>query len=104
MAKRLEEHLYRSAQTKEEYLDPSTLKKRLQLIAHGLESHRSISGGSSDDAKSVSPAPTLSGSGSVHSAVDGSSESNKLQQQMQQLQQLQTASTASTASTETWRK
>ena len=43
MAKSLEEHLYRSAQTKEEYLDPSTLKKRLQLIAHGLEIHRSAS-------------------------------------------------------------
>eukprot|EP00980_Cylindrotheca_fusiformis_P020978 scaffold7987_cov200-Cylindrotheca_fusiformis.AAC.7 len=43
MAKSLEEHLYRSAQTKEEYLDPSTLKKRLQLIAHGLELHRSTS-------------------------------------------------------------
>jgi len=47
MAKSLEEHLYRSAQTKEEYLDPSTLKKRLQLIAHGLELHRSTSSGSS---------------------------------------------------------
>ena len=45
MAKSLEEHLYRSAQTKEEYLDPSTLKKRLQLIAHGLELHRSTSSG-----------------------------------------------------------
>jgi len=44
MAKSLEEHLYRSAQTKEEYLDPETLKKRLQLIAHGLELHRSTSG------------------------------------------------------------
>lgn len=46
MAKSLEEHLYRSAQTKEEYLDQSTLKKRLQLIAHGLEIHRSSSSGS----------------------------------------------------------
>jgi len=35
MAKRLEEHLYRSAQTKEEYLDPSTLKKRLQSGLQG---------------------------------------------------------------------
>jgi Bromodomain/TAZ zinc finger len=43
MAKSLEEHLYRSAQSKEEYLDQSTLKKRLQLIAHGLELHRSSS-------------------------------------------------------------
>lgn len=52
MAKRLEEHLYRSAQTKEEYLDPSTLKKRLQMIAHGLEVHRSSSGGSKKDSSS----------------------------------------------------
>ena len=36
MAKKLEEHLYRSALTKEEYIDQSTLKKRLQMIAHGL--------------------------------------------------------------------
>ena len=36
MAKRLEEHLYRSALTKEEYLNTSTLKKRLQMIAHSL--------------------------------------------------------------------
>lgn len=46
MAKSLEEHLYRSAQTKEQYLDMSTLKQRLQAIAHGLEVHRSSSGGS----------------------------------------------------------
>lgn len=46
MAKSLEEHLYRSAQTKEEYLDQSTLKKRLQLIAHGLELHRTTSSNS----------------------------------------------------------
>ena len=43
MAKSLEEHLYRSAQTKDEYLDMSTLKQRLQAIAHGLEIHRSTS-------------------------------------------------------------
>lgn len=36
MAKRLEEYLYRAASTKEEYMDSSTLKKRLQKIAHGL--------------------------------------------------------------------
>jgi len=40
MAKSLEEHLYRSAQTKEEYLDPKTLKQRLQTIAQGLDLHR----------------------------------------------------------------
>jgi Bromodomain/TAZ zinc finger len=41
MAKSLEEHLYRSAKSKEDYMDLSTLKKRLQAIAHGLEIHRS---------------------------------------------------------------
>lgn len=98
MAKRLEEHLYRSAQTKDEYLDSSTLKKRLQLIAHGLESHRTTSGGSNDDPKpssSPAPQPLLSGqSGTIgaSSVGGGTSDSNsKLQLQMQlaQLQQLQ---------------
>ena len=51
MAKSLEEHLYRSAQSKEEYLDQSTLKKRLQLIAHGLELHRSSSTGDSSNSQ-----------------------------------------------------
>lgn len=41
MAKSLEEHLYRSAKSKDDYMDLSTLKKRLQAIAHGLEIHRS---------------------------------------------------------------
>jgi Bromodomain/TAZ zinc finger len=41
MAKSLEEHLYRSAKSKEEYMDVTTLKSRLQAIAHGLEVHRS---------------------------------------------------------------
>jgi Bromodomain/TAZ zinc finger len=98
MAKRLEEHLYRSAQTKEEYLDSSTLKKRLQLIAHGLESHRTTSGGSTDEPKaSSSPAPLplqsgQSGTIGASSAGGGTSDaSSKLQLQMQlaQLQQLQ---------------
>lgn len=35
MAKKLEEHLYRSARTKEDYIDPATLKFRLHLIAKG---------------------------------------------------------------------
>lgn len=70
MAKSLEEHLYRSAQTKEEYLDPSTLKKRLQLIAHGLELHRSTSGGSN------------SGGG-----VSNDQNSNSAPSESQQLQQ-----------------
>lgn len=41
MAKSLEEHLYRSALTKEEYMDQSTLRERLQNIAQNLESHQS---------------------------------------------------------------
>ena len=49
MAKSLEEHLYRSAKSKEEYMDVSTLKTRLQAIAHGLEVHRSA------DSTSVNP-------------------------------------------------
>ena len=72
MAKSLEEHLYRSAQTKEEYLDPSTLKKRLQLIAHGLELHRSTSSGS------------MQSSGSQNNAGG-----NAGAQQLQQLLQMQ---------------
>jgi len=36
MAKKLEEHLYRSAASKEEYSNVLTLKKRLQMIAHAL--------------------------------------------------------------------
>ena len=41
MAKSLEEHLYRSALTKEEYMDQNTLRDRLQNIAQNLESHQS---------------------------------------------------------------
>lgn len=36
MAKKLEEHLYRSAHTKEEYVDLASLKRRLHLIAKGV--------------------------------------------------------------------
>lgn len=43
MAKSLEEHLYRSATSKEEYLDMSTLKTRLHAVAQNLEVHRSSS-------------------------------------------------------------
>ncbi|CAB9509249.1 CREB-binding protein [Seminavis robusta] len=71
MAKSLEEHLYRSAQTKEEYLDLSTLKKRLQMIAHGLELHRSTSSG-----------------GSVSSGMQNDSMSQQQNQQKQLLRQM----------------
>jgi hypothetical protein len=74
MAKSLEEHLYRSAQTKEEYLDPSTLKKRLQLIAHGLELHRS-----------TSASDTSAGDQNNNSTTSGNvpSEAQQLQQFLQ---------------------
>ena len=48
MAKSLEEHLYRSALTKEEYMDQSTLRERLQNIAQNLESHQSSNMNSSN--------------------------------------------------------
>lgn len=48
MAKSLEEHLYRSAKSKEDYMNPTTLKKRLQAIAHGLEIHRTADGSQPD--------------------------------------------------------
>lgn len=82
MAKSLEEHLYRSAQTKEQYLDQSTLKKRLQLIAHGLEVHRSTSSGSvQSNSSAYSNQGMHEGSGG-----GGPTESQQLQQflQMQQ--------------------
>jgi len=100
MAKRLEEHLYRSAQTKEEYLDPSTLKKRLQMIAHGLEVHRggsSSSGGTSgtnNTKKETSSAfpPSLSktsSSSNVMSNAEIAATQQKMKHLMQQFQQLQ---------------
>lgn len=81
MAKSLEEHLYRSAQTKAEYLDQSTLKKRLQLIAHGLEVHRSTSSGS------IQSSGSASGNQNTHGASGNvTAESQQLQHflQMQQ--------------------
>lgn len=36
MAKKLEEHLYRSAHTREDYIDPASLKRRLHIIAKGV--------------------------------------------------------------------
>lgn len=102
MAKRLEEHLYRSAQTKEEYLDPSTLKKRLQMIAHGLEVHRSTSSGSTkESSKDNDPDPEepLPVSGQSDSSggmspgfpggSDSSSQQQRLEEQVKQLKQIQ---------------
>lgn len=39
MAKSLEEHLYRSAPSREDYMNFETLKERLQAIAQGLDIH-----------------------------------------------------------------
>ena len=36
MAKKLEEHLYRSSETREDYTDPASLKRRLHVIAKGV--------------------------------------------------------------------
>lgn len=64
MAKSLEEHLYRSAQSKAEYLDLATLKRRLQAIAHGLELHRSNSSMSMKRSESAARSQNFQGSGS----------------------------------------
>lgn len=53
MAKSLEEHLYRSANSKVEYMDLSTLKRRLQAVAHSLEVHRTSDSGTNSEAGSV---------------------------------------------------
>ena len=52
MAKRIEEHLYRTAKSKEEYLDARTLKKRLQNVATDLDLGRLPSGGQSTKSSS----------------------------------------------------
>ena len=110
MAKRLEENLYRSAQTKEEYLDPSTLKRRLQLIAHRLEGHGSSTDGSKkESSKRIDsvverngdlPENGLGGVSGLSTGFTAEGDSTSQQQlrlqeqvnqlkQMQQLQQLQ---------------
>lgn len=43
VARKMEQYLYHSALSKEQYMDKFTLKKRLQTLAHGLEIHRSSS-------------------------------------------------------------
>jgi Bromodomain/TAZ zinc finger len=104
ISKRLEEHLYRSAQTKEEYLDPNTLKKRLQMIAQGLEVHRSSSSGSKKDnpnrsdfalstgvlTNSSLEGPDVGGLSTDFSAgSDTQNQQLRLQEQMNQIKQLQ---------------
>jgi hypothetical protein len=60
MAKSLEEHLYRSAPSKEEYLNMATLKTRLQAIAQGLEIHRSSSSTSLNSQQGMSASQSAS--------------------------------------------
>lgn len=68
MAKKLEEHLYRSAHTKEEYVDPASLKRRLHLIAKGVDI--GIPGESDDtQSHSSSTAQSMGGGGSVNPTV-----------------------------------
>lgn len=81
MAKSLEEHLYRSAQSMEEYLDLTTLKRRLQTIAHGLELHRSNSSVSMKRTDSPSGAQ---GSSSQHANFANNGQSQSAQQTSQQ--------------------
>jgi len=60
MAKLIEEHLYRAALTKEEYLDFNTLGSRLQAVARRLDLHRagsasSLGGASNASHQSLTP-------------------------------------------------
>jgi len=99
MAKKLEEHLYRSAQTKDEYIDQTTLKKRLQMIAHGLgvpKSGASTSGDSSYQAGAPSAAAAAGQGGQVAQLqamqgqpATGDAQSARAQQQLNLLQQQQ---------------
>jgi len=74
MAKKLEEHLYRSAATKADYVDKSTLKRRLQMIAQGLGLGRnSLSGSSLPSSNSSSQSPNPQGENSNPSDSGGGS-------------------------------
>ena len=91
MAKRLEEHLYRSARTREEYLDSATLKGRLQGVAQGLEMHRSLS--SVEHTGDADPTPFFhmlfeQGNGSDAELSKAEKRTQTLQQQLQQMLQL----------------
>lgn len=83
MAKRLEEHLYRAARTKEEYLDSRTLKLRLQNVAHSLEMNRSAPVG---DQATIDASQSGQGDPRLNEAER---RTKTLQQQLQQMHQLQ---------------
>lgn len=74
MAKKLEEHLYRSAQTKDEYIDQNTLKKRLQMIAHGLGVPKSGGGGGGQSLGLASIGGDSSNQAAASSAASGQND------------------------------
>jgi len=65
MAKNLEEHLYRSAHTQDDYIDSATLKRRLHIIAKG------VSLPTTEDGDDPNPAvPLVSAFGTTESASE----------------------------------
>lgn len=112
MAKKLEEHLYRSALTREDYIEPASLKRRLHVIAKGVGIPKpgdDDSTGEYDEslvraavpieAVSQGPAPDVGGSSATiesltnplsqrtNQQTQGPPQQVLLQQQQQQLQQ-----------------
>jgi E1A/CREB-binding protein len=87
MAKRIEEHLYRTAKSKEEYLDLRTLKKRLQNVAKDLDLSRSSSAG--QPPKIASQVRSMQSDARLSVADKGITVTQQHLQQMQQLQELQ---------------
>jgi hypothetical protein len=87
MAKTLEEHIYRSARTKEEYLDPVTLRRRLQRIAQGLDIHRTGSdvdlndgsGSQNNGMMQNTQGSNFSGSGNINMGGQNAQWSNDMQ-------------------------
>jgi len=94
MAKKLEEHLYRSAQTKDEYIDQNTLKKRLQMIAHGLGVPKSGGGGGGLSFGGASMGGDSSSQAAAPSAVAG--QNDQIAQLKAMQAQAQVASGSST--------
>ena len=89
MAKRLEEFLYKNAKSKEEYLDLSTLKKRLQSLARFTGPGSSGKSSSSNTAMSETAHRRISllkkrNVGAMDEFTDYQASQNKLLQQQQQ--------------------
>eukprot|EP01082_Thalassiosira_pseudonana_P006313 g5905.t1 g5905 contig20:403092-405730(+) len=101
MATKLEEHLYRSAHTKEEYIDPASLKRRLHLIiAKGVGVPKSgnegdgrdslslcFGGGGSEDGTVSSNNPSA-GQSALRPMITRSQPIQMNQQLLQQMNQL----------------